>query len=738
MLHADTVRLCDAFAGALFMSCDTFLRFFSAQAADDPTIAAKLLLWTQQQMARFVGSLLFSNHFQMAFDARADRAVTALRKLSTLNPACSGNSTVPSNRSVPEGPLTLLSQSCLDIAFAAVARLDAVGVHGRATLTWLCLADVQRLLAAYAELLLKEAALEARQDSWAPVRVSVAALALALPHGAAPAGAAGDTAVSASFRWMLNALAHFLDEVWALLRAGPHPPFISSPSASALPPSSAYGRADLCEAEPSAVTCLLRLCVRYVSELEAVDRTGFTPAQQQCFAVTLRAVETSLLAGVSHAVEGFFFAEAPALLQYPPPAVLGALTARVRRLSAERDLAGKERDADKLLVLLATGHRVKSQQHKPVVGSSAAAEDKARPADFKDRAASSIVVEAKGEGLRPSAPRSVGEALSKENPFTAPLPLEEVQSLPIAARPQAKASTSPALTVTKQAVPSSRSSSPSSSALEKENPFAGPPPLHEVAMMAPAAAAQSKHRPAPAATDPAAAPTPPPPPPPPPLPSSLSSSSSALDKVNPFAGPPPLGEVPSSPGRPIGRLGAVHDAGAIVGVGPSPVRAPRVMLSRAQPSPVKSLRQAAAVAAAAHTVSPAHPSLSSSPAVHASALHKDNPFTATVSVSEEETGARPLLPKMPATLTPVSSLAPAVDVLEKSNPFTASTTDFEDDIHIGEDERPQLPTLDHVRGKRLGQREENKSSVDDPDYNPFSPNHLKLSVYGTNPLFSVL
>jgi hypothetical protein len=67
-----------------------------------------------------------------------------------------------------------------------------------------------------------------------------------------------------------------------------------------------------------------------------------------------------------------------------------------------------------------------------------------------------------------------------------------------------------------------------------------------------------------------------------------------------------------------------------------------------------------------------------------------------------------------------------VDVLEKSNPFTASTTDFEDDIHIGEDERPQLPTLDHVRGKGLGQRGENKSSVDDPDYNPFSPNHLKL------------
>ena len=40
-----------------------------------------------------------------------------------------------------------------------------------------------------------------------------------------------------------------------------------------------YSRADLCEVEPTIVTCLLRLCVRYVAEIEAVDRTGNTPYQ---------------------------------------------------------------------------------------------------------------------------------------------------------------------------------------------------------------------------------------------------------------------------------------------------------------------------------------------------------------------------------------------------------------------------------------------------------------------------
>ena len=40
------------------------------------------------------------------------------------------------------------------------------------TLGWLCLTDVQRLVIAYTEVLLKEATLETRQDTWAPVQVS--------------------------------------------------------------------------------------------------------------------------------------------------------------------------------------------------------------------------------------------------------------------------------------------------------------------------------------------------------------------------------------------------------------------------------------------------------------------------------------------------------------------------------------------------------------------------------------
>ena len=53
------------------------------------------------------------------------------------------------------------------------------------------------------------------------------------------------------------------------------------------------------QAEPAIVACILRLCIRYVKELESVsvegDQAGLTAAQLQCFAATLKVVPTLCL-----------------------------------------------------------------------------------------------------------------------------------------------------------------------------------------------------------------------------------------------------------------------------------------------------------------------------------------------------------------------------------------------------------------------------------------------------------
>lgn len=51
--------------------------------------------------------------------------------------------------------------------------------------------------------------------------------------------------------------------------------------------TSSYSRADVCEVEPTAVACVLRILLRYVVEIEAVDTRSLTPVQLNCYVQTL-------------------------------------------------------------------------------------------------------------------------------------------------------------------------------------------------------------------------------------------------------------------------------------------------------------------------------------------------------------------------------------------------------------------------------------------------------------------
>ena len=51
--------------------------------------------------------------------------------------------------------------------------------------------------------------------------------------------------------------------------------------------SDSYTRSDLCEIEPSMVSCILRILVNYVKNIEKVDVKALTKAQKDCYVVTL-------------------------------------------------------------------------------------------------------------------------------------------------------------------------------------------------------------------------------------------------------------------------------------------------------------------------------------------------------------------------------------------------------------------------------------------------------------------
>ena len=92
---------------------------------------------------------------------------------------------------------------------------------------------------------------------------------------------------------------------------------------------------------------------------EHILSTGFTHAQQQCYAITLRIVDSGLLATVGLALDTMFFYDSPSSSQQQqqqhngqdasPRAVLYTLSTRLQRMLCARDLAGKEHDGEKVV-----------------------------------------------------------------------------------------------------------------------------------------------------------------------------------------------------------------------------------------------------------------------------------------------------------------------------------------------------------------------------------------------------
>jgi hypothetical protein len=147
--------------------------------------------------------------------------------------------------------------------------------------------------------------------------------------------------VAWSYDWMIAVLSLFFDELWVFLKASSSSSSSTSSSTSSTTsttlqtkksPSSAaaYSRADICEVEPVAITCILRLLVRFVIELENIKITTLSKPQQLCYLKTIKQVEAKMLPSVDDIMSASFFVQD--LVPHAPATVIKTLVQRLRRV----------------------------------------------------------------------------------------------------------------------------------------------------------------------------------------------------------------------------------------------------------------------------------------------------------------------------------------------------------------------------------------------------------------------
>jgi hypothetical protein len=97
-----------------------------------------------------------------------------------------------------------------------------------------------------------------------------------------------------SYDWITLVLTNYINEILLLLKS-------NNNSSDNL-----YTRDDICEIEPTIVICLLRLVIRYIIELEELDKSDFTKSQLKCFEETKKSISIYLLPSLDKILSSFF------------------------------------------------------------------------------------------------------------------------------------------------------------------------------------------------------------------------------------------------------------------------------------------------------------------------------------------------------------------------------------------------------------------------------------------------
>mmetsp|Transcript_165 Transcript_165/g.289 ORF Transcript_165/g.289 Transcript_165/m.289 type:complete len:830 (+) Transcript_165:163-2652(+) len=168
-----------------------------------------------------------------------------------------------------------------------------------------------------------------------------------------------DAYTSASYDWVVALMTYFIGEVWSLLQVDTDSkrgdtgadmsPFQSKSLSSEVVDTHsvgavlhrtdslgtksrdqpAYSRIDLCELDPEAVACLLRILVRYVRAMVSVDTSVFSFDQRDCFQQTVEEIKVSLLPSVEDVISRGFFSDGSTLVMNPPKTVFSTLRKNV-------------------------------------------------------------------------------------------------------------------------------------------------------------------------------------------------------------------------------------------------------------------------------------------------------------------------------------------------------------------------------------------------------------------------
>lgn len=177
-----------------------------------------------------------------------------------------------------------------------------------ATCSFYLLPEVRRLFTDHCEEIINEVAHQVRQDAWttlATTNVEICGLLDSHRHPQVSTSASVDssnasstipvTDVSPSYLWMIAAFNHLIGEILIMLNKrslllGAHSNTSHTDASSAtadIRSTVLLGRFDVSELEPAAVNVLLRLLVRFLVEIEALDASSFTRAQAHCFNSTV-------------------------------------------------------------------------------------------------------------------------------------------------------------------------------------------------------------------------------------------------------------------------------------------------------------------------------------------------------------------------------------------------------------------------------------------------------------------
>ena len=142
---------------------------------------------------------------------------------------------------------------------------------------------------------------------------------------------------SESYNWVCALLTYFIAEVYSLLQVDPTNAPVPQPGgegrSSRGSGSSMYSRVDLCELEPEAVACILRILIRYVRAIISLDLNTLSHSQRECYHTTVEEIKVSLLPSAEDAILKGFFSDGSMLIANPPKVVFKHLRANLEAAS---------------------------------------------------------------------------------------------------------------------------------------------------------------------------------------------------------------------------------------------------------------------------------------------------------------------------------------------------------------------------------------------------------------------